>query len=383
MRGQVIFRQKGQGKGSWYVKVNTGKEPLTGKYHQHWEAVEGGRREAQARLTEILHQLDTGAYVRPGKTTVADYLNRWLVDYCRPNLAPLTTQGYESIINNHLIPSLGKEILTNLKPEQIQHLISEKLSGGLSTRTVRYIHSTLHRALVNAVKLGMVPRNAADAVELPRLKRREMQTMNETDIHLFLEMARNTEYFSLFYFLLFTGCRRSEALALRWCDVDLLLCQISITRTIHQLHHGKIIFGETKTAKSRRLISLSPSTVQILREHREVQLKIRQWIGLALSDNDLVFCHYDGTPFLPDSITHAWQKLATRCGLKGIRLHDARHSHASLMLKQGIHPKVVQERLGHSSIAITLDIYSHVVPGLQEAAAKRFDDVIKVSESIK
>ncbi len=149
---------------------------------------------------------------------------------------------------------------------------------------------------------------------------------------------------------------------------------------MHQLRYGtykgQVIFKQPKTAKARRLIALSPSTAIVLREHREAQEKLRHSIDMMLSDDDLVFCQYDGKPYLPDSISHAWLRLARRSGLKGIRLHDARHSHASLMLKQGIHPKIVQERLGHASIETTLDTYSHVVPGLQQAAANRFDDIV-------
>ena len=170
--------------------------------------------------------------------------------------------------------------------------------------------------------------------------------------------------------------RRSELLALRWCDVDLLLCQISVSRTLHQLHNRDIIIRQPKTAKGRRMIALSPSTAIVLREHRLEQEKLRQSLGITLPDDDLVFSQYDGKPLLPDSITQAWRTIAKHSGLKGIRLHDARHTHASLMLKAGTHPKIVQERLGHASIQITLDTYSHVAPGLQEAAAAGFDKMV-------
>ncbi len=182
--------------------------------------------------------------------------------------------------------------------------------------------------------------------------------------------------------------RRGELLALRWSDIDLELCQLSVTRSMQYLrtgnHEDRIKFGECKTAKSRRQIALSPSTVGILREHKEDQAKLRETIGLPLSDDDLAFSHYDGTPLLPNSVTHAWTKLVRRCGLHGIRLHDAKHTHASLMLKQGVHPKIVQERLGHSSIQITLDTYSHVAPGLPQAAANHFDDILmpKTGDSV-
>jgi integrase len=234
----------------------------------------------------------------------------------------------------------------------------------------------MHKALKTAVKLGMIPRNPADSLDVPKVKRHDIQIMNESDIHIFLEYARTTPYHTLFYTALFTGMRRSELLALRWLDIDLLLGQISVNHSLHQLHSGEIIVKQTKTAKGRRLISLSPSTIAVLREHRTQQEELKQSLGVNLADDDFVFCQMDGTPFLPDSITHAWRKLATRTGLKGVRLHDARHTHASLMLKQGIHPKIVQERLGHASIQITLDTYSHVSPGLQEAAALRFDEII-------
>ena len=201
-----------------------------------------------------------------------------------------------------------------------------------------------------------------------------MQTWDEDNITTFLEFAKDSPYYALFYLALFTGMRRSELLALRWCDVDLLLCQVYVSRSLHILKGGKVIFRSPKTAKGRRTVALSPSAILVLKEHYEKQKLERTMLGIPLTDDDLVFSHLDGSPLLPDSVTHAWIKLVLRTGLKSIRLHDARHSHASLMLKQGIHPKIVQERLGHTNIQITLDTYSHVAPGLQQAAATRFDE---------
>lgn len=155
-----------------------------------------------------------------------------------------------------------------------------------------------------------------------------------------------------------------------------MLCQVSISRTLHRLHTGETIIRPCKTAKSKRLVSLSPSTVIVLSEHKDAEAKQRESLGLPFTEDDYVFAHYDGSPLLPDSVTQVWRRLARRIDLQGVRLHDARHTHASLMLKQGIHPKIVQERLGHSSIQITLDIYSHVAPGLQQAAANKFDDIV-------
>ena len=265
----------------------------------------------------------------------------------------------------------------------MQRYYSEKLSGGrydgkgdLSRTTVSHHHTCLHRALKMALKWGLINRNPADAVTPPRPQRSEMHIMNEDDLHSFLEAAKKTAYYVFFYLALFTGMRRSELLALRWTDVDLLLCQIYVTRSLHHLRTGEIIFGAPKTTKGRRMVFLSPSTAQLLQEHKEKQEKQRAALGIPLEDDDLVFSGLEGKPFLPDTVSHAWVKLVKRIGLEGIRLHDARHTHASLMLKQGVHPKVVQERLGHATISTTLDLYSHVAPGLQQAAAEGFDKMV-------
>jgi integrase len=268
----------------------------------------------------------------------------------------------------------------------LQHLYAEKLSSGLSGRTVQICHVAIHKALKNAVRINLLSRNVADSVDKPKTQRHEMHPMSEDDLEKFLDAAKSGPYYSLFYSYLFTGMRRSELLSIRWGDTDLLGMQISVSRSMQYLNNveNHITFRETKSTKSKRLISLSPSTVIVLRQHREEQEHIRQHLKLhPLSENDLVFSHYDGSPLLPDSITHAWIKLVRKCGLNGIRLHDARHTHATIMLKQGVHPKVVQERLGHSSIALTMDTYSHVAPGLQQAAAKGFDDILKKQSKLE
>jgi integrase len=378
MRGQILFRQRGKGKGSYYVKVSL-KDPASGKYRQHWEAVKGSKRDAEKRLSEILHQLDTGTYMKSGKTTMADYLNRWLADYVKPNLSPRGFERYESITRVHLIPALGGIQLTLLRPEHLQKHYTAMLGKGLSPRSIRYHHVILHKALATAMKWGLVSRNAADGVDVPRAQRTEMQTWDEHELHTFLETARSTQYYTLFYTALFTGARRSELLALRWQDIDFIYGQISINRSLHHVK-GAYIFTQPKTDKSRRTIALPPSAFLVLSEYRKVKEAECLMLGTSLKDSDMVFSIL-GKPLRPNTVTRAWGMLAAKAGVKVIRLHDARHTHASLMLKQGIHPKIVQERLGHSTIAITLDTYSHVAPGLQEAAAKRFDDAVQVKDN--
>jgi len=382
MRGTIIKRGD-----SYRIKVSLGKDAITGKYLSHYETVRGNKKDAEKRLNELIHQRNNGTFIKPGKVTLREYLKTWLADYCKPNLSPRTHELYSYICYKHIIPTLGSTLLVELKPQHLQRLYAEKLNSSLSRRTVQIIHVTLHKALKNAVKTGLLIRNIAEAVDAPKIQRPEMRVMNESDLHLFLEYAKDTPYYALFYTALFTGMRRAELLALSWSDVDLTLCQLSVTRSMQYLNSGdlknRITFKEPKTSKSRRLIALSPSTAIVLAEHREKQDELRQSLDyLPLSDDDLVFSHYDGSPLLPNTITHAWIKLTRKCGLSGVRLHDARHTHASLLLKQGVHPKIVQERLGHGSIQITLDTYSHVAPGLQQAAANKFDDIVLPKQKI-
>jgi integrase len=372
MRGHICKR----GKNSYSIKISLGKDATTGKYKSQWVSIKGTKKDAEKRLAELLHQLDNGTFMKPGKTTLAEYLERWLQDYVKPNLSPRGFERYQGIIAKHLIPDFGSMTLTQLKPEHLQKHYTARLNGGLSARTIRYHHAVIHKALQTAVKWGLVGRNVADGVDVPRIHPNEMQTWDEDDVTSFLEVAKGSPYYALFYTALFTGMRRSELLALRWQDIDFIFSQIYVNRSLHHLKDGSYVFTEPKSARSRRTIALSPLAILALKEHREKQALERAMLGIPLKDDDLVFSTLEGKPLRPNTITRSWTMLAPRAGVKVIRLHDARHTHASLMLKQGIHPKIVQERLGHASIQMTLDTYSHVAPGLQQAAAESFDKMV-------
>ena len=362
--------------------ISIGRDSKTGKYKYQWISVKGTKKDAEKRLAELLHQLDTGTFMKPGKTTLTEFLERWLRDYAWPNLAPRTAEGYESIIRQHVIPAMGNIPLTQLKPEHLQRYYSEKLASGrcdcggaLSATTVSHHHTCLHRALKMALKWGLISHNPADAVTPPRPQRSEMKTMNEDEVQTFLEAAKATPYYVSFYLLLFTGLRRSELLAMRWSDADLIMGTVSVSRSLHHLRDGTIAFRPPKTAKGRRQVALPPSATLVLKRYKEEKALECAMLGVSIKDDSLIFCHVDGKPLLPDTVSHAWVKTVKRAGLKHFRLHDARHTHASLLLKQNVHPKIVQERLGHATISTTLDLYSHVAPGLQEAAARNFDEV--------
>jgi integrase len=383
MRGRIIKRK---GSNNYTIVLQLGLDPSSGKRKQQWITAGTSKREAEKQMAKLIHELDTGTFTRPNKKTLAEYLNEW-IDSVRGNLSPRTAEGYVTIIKR-IIPALGAVPITQLKPEALQKYYSDSLVngrlnkfGGLNPLTVRHHHALLHRALKNAVEWGLIMRNPADMAHPPKPQPTEISIMNEGEIQEFLEAAKQTPYFHLFHTILFTGLRRSEVLALRWSDVDLLLCQLSVSRSIHRLRNRTFIFRQPKSAKGRRTVALSPAATQVLKEYRDKTAMERLIEGKPLKETDLVFSTADGAPLRPNTISRAWSDLAKKCGISASRLHDARHSHASIMLKAGIHPRIVQERLGHSTIAITLDTYSHISPGLQEAAARRFDDALQLGHN--
>jgi integrase len=371
---------------SFRIGASRGKDTLTGEYGYVFKTVKtDSKRFAIKQLGKLQSEIDRGVYVEPGKLKFGDYLKQWLDGYCEPNLAPDTTSTYRFMCNTHIIPALGNIPLSGLNSQQIQHFETQKLlsgrvdgKGGLSNRSVQYLHITLNKAIRAAMRQHLLVINPMDGVVAPTVKSHEFKTMSEEDINRFLESIKDSEYYPIFFTGLFSGMRRSEVLALRWGDIDLLGMTASVNRTIKVLKGGKITYGQPKTVKSRRLIALTPANSVMLGDHKaKMELERKSFSLPKLTDGDLVFSHLDGNPYLPDSITQVWTVLTKRSGLKGIRLHDARHSHASILLKQGVHPKIVQERLGHATISTTLDIYSHVAPGLQAAAAANFDNIIR------
>ena len=384
MKGSIRQRSKG----SWEVCVDTGRDPATGKRLRHFESVKGTKKVAQQRMHELLHTLEQGVYVRPSRLTVAQFLGEWLQDYVELNCSPRTKASYEMIIRRHLIPELGSIPLSQLEPRHLQASYSRQREGGrvdgkgqLSPQTVRYCHSLLAEALGYAVKMGLLSRNVAQATEAPRADHKVMLTLAPEDVPRFLEAAQESPYYTLFYLLLHTGLRRGEALALRWKNVDLGLASLGISAYLSVVEaayklNGTYVIKEPKTSHSRRRIALPPSLGLVLRQHKAGQEAQRALLGKPLTDNDFVFAHPDGSPLDPSTVSHAFNKVMRKAGLPHIRLHDLRHTHASLLLQAGVHPKIVQERLGHSSIRVTLDTYSHVIGGLQEVAAQRFDDLL-------
>lgn len=378
MKGHIRQRSKG----SWTLWVDLGRDPETGKRRQQTLTVRGAKRDAERELRDLLHSLEVGSYVKSSRITLGQWLEQWCQSYVAMHCSARTAESYQSEVRRHLTPFLGRILLTQLQPQHLQNYYSQALTkgrtdgkGGLAARTVQYHHRILSEALSHAVKMGLLGRNIAKAVDPPRVERKNMATLVLEDIPKFLEATQGTPYYILFYTALYTGMRLGELLGLRWCDIDLDMASLSVVQALYK-RSGVCKMVEPKSSGSRRRIALSPSLVLTLRQYRVDQQVQRILIGEPMADSDLVFSHPGGKPLDPGVVSHTFAKVLRKAGLPHIRFHDLRHTHATLLLKAGIHPKIVSERLGHANIGITLDTYSHVLPGLQERAAESFDEML-------
>lgn len=328
------------------------------------------RKEVVEKLNDLQSEIRRGMDTDPNRITVSAYLARWMRDAVAPTVRPVTAVSYQRTIDAHTGP-IAHLRLQELKPMHLQQLYSDRLAAGKSKRTVQYLHSILHRALDRAVKWQLLARNPADAVEAPRPDRREVQAVTTDDVWRVLGAFEGSRLYPLVYTAVMTGCRRGELLALRWSDIDMTRGAISINRTLEELSATQVVFTEPKTARSRRSIPVSADVIAVLQKHQVRLAKEKLEAGELYEDNGLVFPTERGRPYMPQKVTAMFRLILQQAGVKRIRLHDLRHAHATLLLTAGTNLKVVSERLGHSTIQITGDIYSHVLPTLQESATRK------------
>jgi integrase len=326
----------------------------------------------ETEAANLLTQLATGAYIESTRETVGAYLVRWL-EATEATVRPATVARYQAQITNHLIPAFGSLGVTRLTPAHIQTFYATKLRAGLSPTTVRLFHMLLHRALDQAVKWRLIPYNPCDAVEPPRKARPVMQTWNAASVRTILTGSDAHPLGALFRLALMTGMRKGELLALRWQEIDLERGTLAVRRSLTRDRDDRWIIGEPKTAAGRRAIALPASCVAALKRHQRRQTERMMKHRDVWHADGLVFDRGDGALLHPNVADQQFQREANRLTLPRIRFHDMRHTAATLMLAEGVHPKIVCERLGHSSIAMTLDRYSHVSIDMQRDAADRLD----------
>ena len=338
------------------------------------------KREAEEELAKAITAITSGSYIEPSKTLVSDFLTGEWLPAIRHTIRPTTFLSYKGHVERHLVPALGRIPLQQLTGAHLNAFYAKLLSESetskrqqISPSTVRRIHATLHRAMKDAVRWNQISRSPADGADPPRAAsggESEMKVWSVKDLKAFLAAQRETRLYPLWLTLATTGMRRGEVLGLRWEDVDLDGGTISIRQT-RVMTGYEALLSTPKTRRARRQVALDPATVEALRENGHQQRQERLARGGPAKESGFVFTKEDGEPHHPERIRKLFAQTSKRAGLSHIRLHDLRHTYATLALSAGVHPKVVSERLGHANIGITLDCYSHCLPALSEEAACR------------
>ena len=370
-QGTVYQRKDGRWEGILNLGYVGGKRRRK-SFFAHTQA------EVAAKLLAAARALQLGQKPVPEQEKLGDFLNRWLEGTARNTVRASTLRGYEVTLRLHIVPEIGHLKLARLSADDLDALYSRLLDKGLAPKTVRLAHAVIHRALTHAQRRGAVAVNVASVAVPPSAPRKEFRVLSPEETSRLLKAALSDRLYGLYVLAVTCGLRQAELLGLRWRDVDLGGAVLHVRQQAYRLG-GAWVFSATKTSAGRRTVALSVSAVEALRERRLAQnkerLRAQTW-----EDNDLVFCNRLGNPIEKGNLLRrSFAPLLERAGLPRISFHDLRHTAATLMLAEGIHPKVVQERLGHASISTTMDTYSHVMPSLQKDAAERMDRLLAAS----
>jgi Site-specific recombinase XerD len=399
----IMPSRRGNGEGSifkrndgkWCGVVTNGRDK-EGRLNRQY--VYGkSRQEVADKILKMQHEIKTGTYIEPTKVKVGEWLDLWLQEYMKPSLRPTTFGSYEHIIRTHIKPELGDIILKDLRPEHLQKLYNEKFrkgrvdgTGGLSAKYVRYIHNLVHESLDQAIKNQLIARNVSEATTLPRQEKKEIRVLSVEEQRRFTEVLENDPWGSAIKLDLASGLRLGELLALKWKDIDFEEGVIRVRSSLARVKvfenennpvpssntkrkETTLIFQEPKTKSGKRNIPIPDNILKELKEHLERQENEKNFMGEAYVDYGLVFCTQYGTPIEPRNMMRRFYQLVSDAGLQKANFHALRHTYATRALEAGIHPKVVQEILGHSNISMTLDIYSHVMPELKKEAAGKLN----------
>ena len=374
MRGHI--RQRGPG--HWAIVIDQ-RDPHTGKRRRKWFSFTGTKRQAETERARLITEIDRGIGIQPGKTKVASYLSQWL-EHTKSSVARRTFERYAELVSKYINPVLGDVPLNKLQAHTIATAYLRIRSsrtrgeGPLSAKTVLHCHRVLSAALRQAVRWRLLPFNPAADVKPPKVERRLGATYSLTETADLLEALRGSWMRVPVLLAVMCGMRRGEIAALRWGSADLDRGQLAVVQSAEKSKAG-VRYKEPKSGRSRT-IALSPHVVTELRAHKLRQAEMLLRLGIRSDDNAFVVAQRDGSPYDPDSISQEWRVQVLKAGVPRLRFHDLRHTHATHMLASGVHPKIASERLGHSTIGITLDLYSHAVEGMQETAVALIDDAM-------
>lgn len=373
MKGHIRER----GKGNWYAVIDV-RDDKTGRRKRKWHSLEANtKREAQTECATLISAIAGGTYMAQKTTRFGEHLDEWL-KHIKQSVSARTHERYEELAEKYVKPTLGATILAKLQPIHISgaydkiRTMRTKGVGDLSPRSVLHCHRLVHNALRQAVRWRLIPHNPASDVKAPRVPRRQMAIHSLVDTADMLERLRGHWLFVPALLGLLCGMRRGEIAALRWGTVDLDRGQIAVVYSAEKTKAGIRYDKEPKNNQARTL-ALSPAVVDELRAHRLLLAQLFLKLGKGLGPDDFVVAQGDSMPYDPDSISKEWRVQVIKSGLRRIRFHDTRHTHASHMLAANVHPKIASERMGHSRVGVTLDTYSHVIEGMQNEAVSAVD----------
>jgi integrase len=358
------------------VVVDLGEDE-SGKRRQVWRTVPTGE-DPERELTRLLRQHDQGRLASEARPlTMGEYLEGEWLEHMRTRLRESTWVRYRQFVRSEIAPVIGETRLGRLRPVDVQRVVDSMVGKGLAPRTVVQGYRVLSGALAQAVRWQMLSVNPATAVRPPRIQRADLTIPEPAQVSAILKAAEGSWCHLPILLGAATGMRRGEVFGLRWRDVDLDAGLLHVNGSLQRVD-GKLAIVEPKTPRARRTIALPASVVETLRQYRKDQTERRLLLGEGWTDSDLVIEQGDGTPRDPDTITHRFADYAAAAGVKGVRYHDLRHAYATSLLRGGVHPKIVSEALGHASTAFTMDVYSHVVPSMQEAAADAIEAALQL-----
>ncbi len=374
MKGHTRRRGK-----TWAFVVDTGTDPATGKRRQKWVSGFERERDAAKAMRDYIARIERGEAVAESNDSVASYLRDQWLPLRRSKVKESTWAGYQDAVEGRIIPNIGALPLRKVTPKHIAKLYEDLLASGcrdtrrgpgLAPKTVRNTGLVLKKAFGDAVRLGLLARNPAEHVEMPRVEQKEMKTWSTEQAREFIGFIRGDRLEALWILMLTSGMRRGELIGLKWADVDLDAGRLAVRRARVAVGY-QVVWSSPKTVKSARVIALDAATCEVLRSHRARQDDEKALVGDAHHDEDILFAKPDGSPLHPDYVSQRFGRLVKKAGLLMIRPHDTRHTAATLLLEAGIPVKVVSERLGHSTTSITADLYQHVAPHMQEEAANK------------
>lgn len=368
-------------KGAVYqLTINYGKDPITGKRKREYKTVHGTKKQAETELARILAAVDSGNYtVNTSSMSLEAWMKEWLELYCL-NIEESTLDNYIGQINRYIIPKLGKIPLNALRNHHIQAWINSLLDYGLAPKTVRNVYMNLQAATKKAVKLRMINVDPCDGTELPKCEKKEFQIYDAEELQVMLDHAKDTDMYFPLLLEAMLGLRRGELLALRWDDIDFDNAVIHIRRNRIYANH-KVFEKGPKSKAGIRDIAIGPQMVEIMKEEYRKYNHDKEDYGYEFTDEGYVVRQENGQPYHPDSWKTKWTRFMKREELNPIRFHDIRHSNATALIEMGTDPKTVQQRLGHSTIAVTMDIYAHTTSKMKREAGQKMDAMFLGSQT--